>query len=144
VLTSTTAVPLTKPIQHTPTGVLVLLVLVWSMLGPKIAQRTPHLTEGSAACLLGLTTGLVLLVFSSHSGVAERMLEFNAGGFFTYLLPPIIFNCGLSVERHRFFLNLPSILMFGVLGTITSFVITGARVGVVGVCGGGGGRPLRV
>lgn len=29
----------------------------------------------------------------------------------SYLLPPIIFNCGLSVERHRFFLNLPSILL---------------------------------
>jgi NhaP-type Na+/H+ or K+/H+ antiporter len=43
----------------------------------------------------------------------------------SYLLPPIIFSCGLSVERHRFFLNLPSILLFGVAGTLMSFVIVG-------------------
>ncbi len=53
------------------------------MLGPRVAQGTRHLTEGSAACLLGLGTGLVLLAFSSSSGMAERLLEFNAGGFFT-------------------------------------------------------------
>lgn len=43
----------------------------------------------------------------------------------SYLLPPIIFYCGLSVEKHRFFLNLPSILLFGIVGTLMSFVITG-------------------
>jgi hypothetical protein len=77
------------PTQHSshhtrkPPGILVLLVIVWSMLGPRVAQGTRHLTEGSAACLLGLGTGLVLLAFSSSSGMAERLLEFNAGGFFT-------------------------------------------------------------
>lgn len=40
-----------------------------------------------------------------------------------YLLPPVIFYCGLSVEKSRFFLALPSILMYGVFGTLTSFII---------------------
>lgn len=39
-----------------------------------------------------------------------------------YLLPPVIFYCGLSVEKSRFFLALPSILMYGVFGTLTSFL----------------------
>lgn len=40
-----------------------------------------------------------------------------------YLLPPVIFYCGLSVEKSRFFLALPSILMYGVFGTLASFLI---------------------
>lgn len=40
-----------------------------------------------------------------------------------YLLPPVIFNAGISVERRAFFRHLPSILAFGVLGTLISFVV---------------------
>jgi NhaP-type Na+/H+ or K+/H+ antiporter len=40
-----------------------------------------------------------------------------------YLLPPVIFYCGLSVEKSRFFIALPSILMYGVFGTLASFII---------------------
>ena len=40
-----------------------------------------------------------------------------------YLLPPVIFYCGLSVEKSRFFVALPSILTFGVFGTLASFII---------------------
>jgi hypothetical protein len=65
----------------------VLLVLLWSLVGHRVAARSPHLTEGSAACLLGLATGLVLLVVHAAGGagsaVAARMLSFNAGSFFT-------------------------------------------------------------
>lgn len=42
---------------------------------------------------------------------------------YRYLLPPVIFYCGLSVEKSRFFLALPSILMYGVFGTLASFII---------------------
>ncbi|KAI8467124.1 MAG: putative sodium/hydrogen exchanger, partial [Monoraphidium minutum] len=111
------------------TGLLVLLVILWSLAGHRVARRSRYLTEGSAACLLGLATGLGLLAAHGSGGVgrevARRMLAFDAGGFFTYLLPPIIFYCGLSVEKHRFFINLPSILLLGVLGTLASFAITG-------------------
>lgn len=40
-----------------------------------------------------------------------------------YLLPPVIFYAGLSVEKSRFFIALPSILMYGVFGTLASFII---------------------
>lgn len=35
----------------------------------------------------------------------------------------MIFYCGLSVEKSRFFMALPSILTFGVFGTLASFAI---------------------
>jgi hypothetical protein len=74
-----------------PPALLVLLVIV-SLLGQRVAARTRHLTEASASTLLGLATGGVLLVVRSAGGpgaqFAERMLEFNAGGFFTWVPAP--------------------------------------------------------
>lgn len=43
----------------------------------------------------------------------------------SYLLPPIIFHCGLSVEKRGFFVNLPTICLFGIVGTLASFLLTG-------------------
>eukprot|EP00879_Flechtneria_rotunda_P019082 GHRR01020034.1.p1 GENE.GHRR01020034.1~~GHRR01020034.1.p1 ORF type:complete len:306 (+),score=108.56 GHRR01020034.1:288-1205(+) len=107
------------------TCVLVILVMSWSIGGHHLTRRMRYLTEGSAACALGLTTGLILLVFHHYLSweIVTQLLEFNAAGFFTYLLPPVIFYCGLSVEKSRFFVALPSILMFGVFGTIMSFAL---------------------
>lgn len=47
--------------------------------------RSRYLTEGSAACALGLTTGLILLVFHQFLSwdIVTQLLEFNAAGFFT-------------------------------------------------------------
>jgi hypothetical protein len=44
--------------------------------------RSRHFTEGSAACALGLATGLVLLVFHNYTGWSwvTNLLEFNAAG----------------------------------------------------------------
>ncbi|WIA30258.1 hypothetical protein OEZ86_000348 [Tetradesmus obliquus] len=107
------------------TCVLVVLVMAWCLGGHHLAKRSRHFTEGSAACALGLATGLVLLVFHHYTGWSwvNNLLEFNAAGFFTWLLPPVIFYCGLSVEHERFFYALPSILLYGVFGTLASFAI---------------------
>jgi hypothetical protein len=65
-----------------------MLVILWSMVGHKVTAASQHLTEGSAACLMGLVTGLGLLVVhfigGSGAALADALLEFNAGGFFTW------------------------------------------------------------
>lgn len=75
------------PPFHRCAGVLVLLVIIWTLGGHRVVARTQYLTEGSAACLLGLATGLVLLAARAGGGggaaLADRLLEFNAGSFFT-------------------------------------------------------------
>jgi len=40
-----------------------------------------------------------------------------------YLLPPIIFYCGLSVKKKQFFRNFVSIASFGILGTYIAFAV---------------------
>ena len=39
------------------------------------------------------------------------------------MLPPVIFHCGLGMEKKLFFGNLGTILCMGILGTIICFVI---------------------
>ncbi|KAF8069528.1 NHX2 [Scenedesmus sp. PABB004] len=107
------------------TAVLVVLLVAWALGGHQLAAKSRHLTEAGAAAGLGLATGFVLLLLRAMgaAGVVTGLLEFSAAGFFTYLLPPVIFFCGLSVDRAAFFKSLPSILLFGVAGTLVSFVI---------------------
>lgn len=75
------------PLLPLTAGVLVFLVVSWSLLGPRLAKRTSWLTESSTACLLGLVTGVLLLIAHSiHSvewSIIQQLLEFNAAGFFT-------------------------------------------------------------
>ncbi len=105
-------------------GVLVFLVLLYSLLGHRFVIKSKYFTEGSAASALGLLTGLTLLVvFNHYNGLLNQLLVFNSASFFTYLLPPVIFYCGISVEKKQFFKNLPSILLFGIFGTFLSFTI---------------------
>ncbi|GIL61578.1 hypothetical protein Vafri_16056, partial [Volvox africanus] len=112
------------------TGVLVLLAALWSLLGHYLSSRSRYLNESGTACLLGLVAGVALLAWrdTSNAGLVNGLLRFNSAAFFTYLLPPVIFYAGLSVEQRRFFSNLPSILSFGVLGTLLSFVLMSAAL----------------
>lgn len=47
-------------------------------------DRCRYLSEGSAACLLGLATALFLLAFRRHvlSGVITALLQFDSANFF--------------------------------------------------------------
>lgn len=50
--------------------------------------------------------------------------SFDVELFFFVLLPAIIFECGFSVHRQRFFKNFGTILTFAIVGTfITAFAI---------------------
>ena len=42
---------------------------------------------------------------------------FNEEFFLYLLLPPIIFEAGLSLSRHHFFANFATIMLFAVVGT---------------------------
>jgi len=47
--------------------------------------RSKYITEGSAACGLGLITGFILLIGHHFLDwdIVTQLLEFNAAGFFT-------------------------------------------------------------
>ncbi|KAE8799864.1 vacuolar Na+/H+ antiporter [Hordeum vulgare] len=77
--------------------------------------------ESTTAIVLGLITGGVILLCTK--GVNSRILIFSEDIFFIYLLPPIIFNAGFQVKKKQFFRNFATIILFGAVGTLISFVI---------------------
>lgn len=67
-----------------PTALMMALMIVWATLGHRFANSTRFAGEGSAACLLGLVVGAVLLVARHlfHPEVLQSMLSFDAANFF--------------------------------------------------------------
>ncbi|KAL7125608.1 hypothetical protein ABFS83_14G128300 [Erythranthe nasuta] len=80
------------------------------------------INEPIIAIFFGLGTGITLLVLTG--GKSSKILVFDVELFFTYFLPPIIFNAGLQVKKDHFFKNLTNIMLFGAFGTLISFFIT--------------------
>lgn len=105
------------------TALLVALMIVWSTLGHRFAASTQFAGEGSAACLLGLFVGALLVVARKlfHPEVLQSMLSFDAANFFVFFLPPIIFYAGISVKKKHFFRNFFTIAGYGILGTYICF-----------------------
>ncbi|GAX80869.1 hypothetical protein CEUSTIGMA_g8304.t1 [Chlamydomonas eustigma] len=105
------------------TAVLVLLLSVWLLLGRTIRSR--FLTEGSLAALMGLTAGILLLIFKNYlpQGVVKRLTVFDPSVFLVYLLPPVILHAGLGMEKKLFFSNLGTILCMGIAGTVVCFLV---------------------
>ena len=65
-------------------ALMMALMIVWATLGHRFANSTRFAGEGSAACLLGLVVGAVLLVARPlfHPEVLQSMLSFDAANFF--------------------------------------------------------------
>ncbi|KAL2942344.1 Sodium/hydrogen exchanger 2 [Bienertia sinuspersici] len=86
-----------------------------------LLEENRWMNESITALLIGLSTGVVILLISG--GKSSHLLVFSEDLFFIYLLPPIIFNAGFQVKKKQFFRNFITIIMFGALGTLVSFII---------------------
>ncbi|KZV33290.1 Sodium/hydrogen exchanger [Dorcoceras hygrometricum] len=86
-----------------------------------LLEENRWMNESITTLIIGLCTGLVILLISG--GTSSRLLVFSEDLFFIYLLPPIIFNAGFQVKKKQFFRNFMTIMLFGALGTLISFII---------------------
>ncbi|ONK57913.1 uncharacterized protein A4U43_C09F5560 [Asparagus officinalis] len=92
-----------------------------------LLEESRWMNESITALAVGLCTGVLILWTSG--GKSSRILVFSEDLFFIYLLPPIIFNAGFQVKKKQFFRNFMTIILFGAVGTLMSFMIIwlGAR-----------------
>ena len=67
--------------------------------------------------ILGLILGTLLHLVYSES------FRFSDRGFFLLILPPIIFSAGYTLKKKLFLRNLHYISLFGLLGTLLSFLL---------------------
>ncbi|KAH6756171.1 sodium hydrogen exchanger 2 [Perilla frutescens var. hirtella] len=94
-----------------------------------LLEENRWMNESITALIIGVATGVVILLISS--GKSSHLLVFNEEFFFIYLLPPIIFNAGFQVKKKQFFRNFMTIMMFGAVGTLISFIIISLAIGAI-------------
>lgn len=88
------------------------------------------MTSCGVASALGLVVGAAALVAARVRGDFALLprLAFDPAAFFTFLLPPIIFNAALAVRKACFFRHLQQILLLGMLGTLLNCAMLAAGV----------------
>jgi len=105
------------------TNVLLLAYLVNHAYHMHINQFFDWLPESVVFVVLGLSLGGILhRMVGSHRNDMFVFLKVTLLNFF--LLPPIIFESGWSINRRDFFSQIEHILLFAVAGTVISTVIT--------------------
>lgn len=99
-----------------------LLLLLYVILGGYMEHKKAKFGhETGIALVFGLIISACIHYFSSSPKEAD--ITFDGTIFFYICLPPIIFAAGYNMRRRRFFANIGYILMFGILGTILTFLI---------------------
>lgn len=115
----------------------VLIVFTCLLISYVFKRKRFHmLPDSSAALLLGFFAGGATLAMGANH---REYAMFRQEVFYFLLLPPILFDAGFNVEKSRFFRNLPSIMLFAVIGTLISTFVIGyglyglACAGLVGL-----------
>lgn len=108
--------------RHVPASLpanQVRLVLIMPLAPAYVRCRSRYLTDGNLAAIMGLTAGLLLLIFSHYveERVLQSLLVFDSSTFLVYLLPPVILNAGLHIPA-PFFSNIGTILCMGIGGEV--------------------------
>lgn len=109
-------------------NLFVALICACIVIG-HLLEESRWMNESITALMIGVCTGVVILLTSG--GTSSHILVFSEDLFFIYLLPPIIFNAGFQVKKKQFFRNISTIMFFGAVGTLISFIII--SLGAIGI-----------
>lgn len=91
-------------------------------------KKVKFIHETAVAIIIGFLVGLfIFFLFNSYfQRVVPRALiqvAFDNNIVFYILLPPMLFADGYNLKKRRFFQNLYYINIYGLLGTLLSFVV---------------------
>jgi len=112
-------------------GLMLTLILIYSML----RYRLVWLPNSVLVIVIGLVVGAIVRYFFSSSPQGINGVFFiEPEGFFMVMLPPVIVDAGLTLNKRYFFQNMVPILLLSVLGTLISTFVIG--LGLWGCFGG--------
>ncbi|XP_042390984.1 sodium/hydrogen exchanger 2-like [Zingiber officinale] len=101
-------------------NIFVALICACIVIG-HLLEENRWMNESITSLIIGLCTGAVIRLLTQ--GKNSHIMVFSEDLFFIYVLPPIIFNAGFQVKKKQFFRNFMTIMLFGAVGTLISFVI---------------------
>ena len=87
-----------------------------------IKNKLKYLHENGIGIILGLIVGLIIK--ENNPEYYDDNLIFKSEIFFIYFLPPISFAAGYTLQKKKFFKYFYYTNLYGILGTIITFVIT--------------------
>jgi sodium/hydrogen exchanger 8 len=124
--------PIVEEITHSwALFLLIVSILLCVLLIYALLYLNFHYLPGSVVVIV---IGMILGAFVKASGKdLHNIVKFNADNFFLFLLPPIIFESGYTVNKENFIDNLGTINVFAVGGTIISAVIVGFGLYLIGL-----------
>lgn len=103
--------------------IIIFLLLVVYVIGGSFSEKKKFVVghETGLAILIGFLISLIIMV--SGKKEINKSFMFDDKVFFYFCLPPIIFSSGYNMQRKKFFSNFGYILIFGLIGTIITFVV---------------------
>ncbi|XP_010539551.1 PREDICTED: sodium/hydrogen exchanger 6 isoform X2 [Tarenaya hassleriana] len=119
-----------KQQQAAGVGILLqIMMLVLSFVLGHVLRRHKfyYLPEASASLLIGLIVGGLANISNTETSI-RAWFNFHEEFFFLFLLPPIIFQSGFSLQPKPFFSNFGAIVTFAILGTFVASIVTGLLV----------------
>ncbi|XP_051125908.1 sodium/hydrogen exchanger 6-like [Andrographis paniculata] len=124
-----------KDQQAAGVGILLqIMMLVLSFVLGHVLRRHRfyYLPEASASLLIGLIVGGLANISNTENSI-RAWFNFHEEFFFLFLLPPIIFQSGFSLQPKPFFSNFGAIVTFAIFGTFVASVVTGILVYLGGI-----------
>jgi len=101
------------------TSLIFILLLLYVVLGGYMEHKKVIVGhETGVALIIGMIISAIIHAFNK-----DFEFTFDTTIFFYVCLPPIIFAAGYNMRRKRFFENIGYILIFGVFGTILTFLV---------------------
>jgi len=93
-----------------------------------------YIQSAELSTFLGIIVGLLIMLV----GVKEVSLTMKRAFeqiFMIILLPPILFESAINMNKAAFFRNIGSISLLAIFGTLTSIVVTGVLMYSIGIIG---------
>lgn len=118
-----------------------IIVCVWVLVASlakivfhRYAWLSSTIPESCLLILLGIPIGFALRE-AGASGAQEGAVHLTSSLFFFFLLPPIILDAGYFMTSEIFYMNIGTILLYAVFGTIfNTFAVGVSMFGVSHVC----------
>ncbi|MCQ2816995.1 MAG: cation:proton antiporter [archaeon] len=101
----------------------IVILTLYTVAAPIFEKYNFHYMHESGLCMI-IGVLITLLAKSKYTTATfTESFNFNDEIFFTFILPPIIFSAGYNLRRTTFFKYFMYISAFGVIGTVTSFLV---------------------